>query len=89
MKQSRMDDRSPTAKAMSKVSEILAVCLLPVVPTLIGIWLDRKFGAVLLFTMLGLGFGLTGAFLQLKRLVSPETLNANSKSQLESKTDED
>lgn len=65
-----IDDRSPSAKAMSKVSEILASCLLMIVPALIGIWLDRTFSTVILFTLLGLLFGVTGAVLQLKRLVS-------------------
>lgn len=63
------DDRSPTSKAMSKVSEILALCLLPVIPTLIGVWIDRKVGSMFLFTTAGLVFGMAGAYLQLKRLV--------------------
>ena len=56
-----IDDRSSTAKALSKVSEILALCLLMVVPALIGSWIDRQFSTVLLFTLLGLALGMTGA----------------------------
>ena len=64
------DDRSLNAKAMSKVSEILACCLMMVIPALIGIWLDRTFSTMILFTLVGLVFGVTGAVLQLKRLIS-------------------
>lgn len=70
MAQRGIDDRSATAKAMSKVSEIIAMCLMPVIPTLIGIWLDRKFGTSVLFTLFGLAFGLLGAFLQIKQFMS-------------------
>ena len=69
---STMDDRSPHAKAMSKVSEILALCLLMVIPALIGSWLDKRFSTVLLFTLLGLGVGMAGAVMQLFKLVSPQ-----------------
>ena len=65
----KIDDRSPMAKAMSKVSEIVTACLLMVIPALIGIWLDRTLSTVMLFTLLGLVLGVTGSVLQLKRLV--------------------
>ena len=67
-----IDDRSPTAKALSKVSEILALCFLMVVPAFIGSWIDRQFSTVLLFTLLGLALGMTGAVMQLMKLVAPE-----------------
>ena len=75
-----VDDRSPTAKAMSKVSEILALCLLMVIPALIGNWLDKRFSTVLLFTLLGLAFGMTGAVLQLMKLVAPKDQDHSTKS---------
>ena len=68
-----IDDRSSTAKALSKVSEILALCLLMVVPALIGSWIDRQFSTVLLFTLLGLALGMTGAVMQLMKLVAPKS----------------
>ena len=68
-----IDDRSSTAKALAKVSEILALCLLMVVPALIGSWIDRQFSTVLLFTLLGLALGMTGAVLQLMKLVAPKS----------------
>ena len=70
MTQRQIDDRSAHAKAMSKVSEIISMCLMPVIPTLIGIWLDRRFETTALFTVGGLAFGLLGAFLQIKQFVS-------------------
>ena len=57
------------AKAMSKVSEIVAACLMMIVPALVGIWLDRTLATVMLFTVLGLLLGMTGAVLQLIKLV--------------------
>ena len=68
-----IDDRSPTAKALSKVSEILALCFLMVVPAFIGSWIDRQFSTVLLFTLLGLALGMTGAVMQLMKLVAPKS----------------
>ena len=65
-----VDDRSPMAKAMSKVSEIIAICLMMVIPALIGYWGDQKLGTGLLFTLTGLMLGMLAAILQLKRLVS-------------------
>ena len=63
------DDRSPTAKAMSKVSEILACCLSMIIPAVVGIWLDQKFSTVLLFTLLGLLLGGAVAALQLMKIL--------------------
>jgi F0F1-type ATP synthase assembly protein I len=58
------------AKAMSKGSEIIAICLMTVVPAIIGYWLDQRLSTVLLFTVFGFLFGTAGAVLQLARLVS-------------------
>ena len=65
-----VDDRSPTAKSLSKVSEIFAICLMMIVPGLIGYWIDQKVGSRFVFTLLGLIFGMSGAVMQLVRLVS-------------------
>lgn len=55
---------------MSRSSEIIACCLLMIVPALIGIWVDRKLATGLLFTIAGLVFGMAGAIWQLRRLVA-------------------
>lgn len=65
-----VDDRSLMAKSLSKVSEIIAICLMMIVPGLIGYVVDQKFGTKIVFTLLGLIFGMTGAVFQLMRLVA-------------------
>lgn len=65
-----VDDRSPVAKSLSKASEITAICMLMIVPGLIGYWIDQKVGSRVVFTLLGLILGMSGAVLQLVRLVS-------------------
>ena len=74
-----VDDRSPTAKSLSKVSEIFAICLMMIVPGLIGFVVDQKLGTRFVFTLLGLIFGMAGAVFQLMRLVaSTEDSNDNT-----------
>ena len=65
-----VDDRSPTAKGLSKVSEIIAICMMMIVPGLIGYWVDQKVGSRVVFTLLGLILGMSVAVMQLVRLVS-------------------
>ena len=65
-----IDDRSPSAKAMAKASEITSICLLMIIPALLGYFLDQKVGTVFLFTVLGLIFGMGGSIYQLMGLVS-------------------
>ncbi|MFT5300022.1 MAG: F0F1-type ATP synthase assembly protein I [Mariniblastus sp.] len=67
-----VDDRSPMAKSLSKVSEIIAMCMLTVVPALIGYLVDQQIGTVFLFTLLGLVLGMFGAIKQLVALVAIE-----------------
>lgn len=66
----RIDDRSAMAKAMSKVSDITAICLLMIVPGLIGYFIDQQVGTGFVFMLIGMAFGMTGAVYQLIRLVS-------------------
>ena len=85
-----VDDRSSTAKAMSKVSEIITACLMMIVPAIVGVWLDGLFSTVAIFTIIGLLFGVTGAFLQLKRLVSnPEKIDYDPSKIVKYEDDED
>ena len=65
-----VDDRSGTAKAMSKVSEVMSICLLMIIPALMGYGLDHWLGTGFWLTIVGLIFGMTGAVMQLKRLVT-------------------
>jgi len=63
-------DRSPTAKALSKSSEVTSICLLMIVPALIGYGIDQLVGTGFVFLILGLIFGMCGAVMQLMKLVS-------------------
>jgi len=65
-----VDDRSPTAKALSKSSEVTSICLLMIVPALIGYGIDQLVGTGFVFLILGLIFGMCGAVMQLMKLVS-------------------
>ena len=67
------------AKSMSKASEIMTICLVMIVPGLIGYFVDQWLGTQFVFILLGLIFGMTGAAYQLIRLVSdPEEQNGES-----------
>jgi F0F1-type ATP synthase assembly protein I len=81
-----VDDRSPMAIAMSKVSEIITICLMMILPALIGYWLDQKLNTVLLLTIAGLAIGLVGAIYQLRRLVA--SLNRGVQSRKTDDSDE-
>ncbi len=65
-----MDDRSPMAKSLSKGTEIIAICMMMIVPGLIGYWIDQRVGSRVVFTLLGLILGMTVAVMQLVQLVS-------------------
>lgn len=65
-----VDDRSATAKALSKSSEVTSICLLMIVPGLIGYAIDRFLGTGFVFLILGLIIGMGGAVMQLMKLVS-------------------
>lgn len=64
-----MDDRSPSAKAMSSVTQISTISMMTVVPALLGYFLDTWLGTKILFMFLGTVFGLVGGVWQLLKLV--------------------
>ena len=74
-----VDDRSPTAKAMSIVSRITTISLLAILPIVIGSWLDDWLGYKPVLTLLGMVFGLTAAGFQLMRLVKKLEKNSGAK----------
>ncbi len=67
------DDRSPIAKAWAKAQTITTISITMVVPCLIGYFVDQRLGTVVLFTFLGLAFGMSCAIWQLMKLVSETT----------------
>jgi hypothetical protein len=62
------DDRSSTAKAYQWAWRIMIVAIEMVVPGLLGLWLDRQVGTVVLFTLLGFAGGSTAAVVHLIRM---------------------
>lgn len=64
-----VDDRSPTAKAMSIVSQITTIGLLAIVPIVIGSWADGWLGTKPIFILVSVVFGFTAAGFQLMQLV--------------------
>jgi F0F1-type ATP synthase assembly protein I len=72
-----IDDRSPVAKALSKVSQITAISLMMIIPALIGYFVDQYFGTVILFTALGLVLGVGSAVWQLIQFVAHQDDSAS------------
>lgn len=66
------DDRSPMAKALSKVTEITTISLMMIVPAMIGYFVDQYFDMLPLFTVIGAVFGMGGAIWQLIAFVSSQ-----------------
>lgn len=54
----RPDDRSPLAVALGWVSRITTVSAVMVIPGILGHFIDRWAGTVVLFTVLGMALGL-------------------------------
>jgi F0F1-type ATP synthase assembly protein I len=64
------DDRSPLALAYGWAVRITSISLEMVVPGLIGLWIDRQLGTVLLFLVLGVIVGVTMGMIHLVRLAA-------------------
>ena len=59
------DDRSQMARAYQWATRIMVVSLEMVLPGLAGHWIDSHLGTVVLFTLVGFGFGTTSAVVHL------------------------
>lgn len=66
------DDRSPTAKALSKVSQITSISLMMIIPAIVGYFIDQRLSTLILFTALGLMVGMAAAIWQLVKFVAME-----------------
>ena len=64
-----VDDRSPTAKAMSIASQITTVGLVAVMPIVVGSWVDNWLNTKPIFILIGVVLGFVAAGFQLMRLV--------------------
>lgn len=67
------DDRSAVAIAYQWASRIMLVALEMVLPGLAGHWLDRRLGTVVLFLLIGLALGCTGAVVHLIQMTRSES----------------
>lgn len=63
------DDRSSFAKAWDIAYQLIAVCAMAAIPAVAGYFLDRWLRTVVVFSVLGLVFGLVTAIYQFKRLL--------------------
>lgn len=60
-----VDDRSPAAKAMSVVSQIMTIALVGILPVMAGYGLDVWLATKPLFIILSLAFGMFASIYQL------------------------
>jgi F0F1-type ATP synthase assembly protein I len=76
MRDEQPDDRSSLAAAYQLSALITATCFEFVLPALGGYWLDRRWGTLPLFLVLGIAVGAVAATLSLVRLL--KSLPSNS-----------
>ncbi len=63
------DDRSALAVGYGWATQIIGIGIEFVLPILVGVWLDRKAGTLILFTIFGVILGLVIGFLALRDLL--------------------
>lgn len=68
-RQESQDTRSPMAKALDLVSQITTISLTAVLPAVGGYFIDNWLGTTIVFILIGLALGMTGAGFQLMNLV--------------------
>ena len=73
------DTRSPTAKALDLVSQITTISLTAVLPAVGGYFIDNWLGTKIVFILIGLALGMTGAGFQLMKLVNKLERHDSSK----------
>ncbi len=59
------DNRAPWAAAWGWASLVISISLEMVLPGLLGYWVDRQLGTVMVFLVLGLALGMTAGLIQL------------------------
>ncbi len=62
------NDRSPLAEAIAWSARVTTIAMEMVIPGVIGIWIDRKLGTVMVFVVLGIILGMTVGIIHLVRL---------------------
>jgi len=64
------DQRPPLVVAAEWTSRVTTISLEMVLPGLIGFWIDRQLGTVMVFLVLGVIVGMTAGMIHLVRLTS-------------------
>lgn len=77
------DDRSAVAVALGWASRVMSVSIEMVLPGLLGLWLDYKLQTVVLFTVLGFGFGMALAIWHLLRMTATLQKSPKTKDSME------
>ncbi len=82
------DDRAPLVKAAEWSSRVTAIALEMVAPGLVGLWIDRKLGTVMLFLVLGMILGMAGGIYHLIHLGTSYARDAAPDTESESAQDD-
>lgn len=69
----KTDDRSSFAQAYDQASQVFSACLVMVLPSLGGYFLDQRFQTGIVLTVTGLLFGFVMGFVQLVRLTNSDS----------------
>ncbi len=63
------DDRSPLAVGYAWAARITGIGIEFVIPILVGVWLDRLLGTLIVFLLVGLFFGMGIGFIRLREII--------------------
>jgi len=65
------EDRPAVVQGMEWAARVITISLEMVLPGLLGFWIDRKLGTVMVFLVLGAALGMTVGMIHLVRLANP------------------
>ena len=63
------DDRTSMARTVDLAYQLIAICVMSALPALGGFYLDRWLGSGLVFTVVGLVFGLATSIFQFMKML--------------------
>jgi len=67
------DDRSAISLAYAWATRVMVIAAEMVVPGIVGVWIDRKLGTLLVFALAGFALGITLAIMHLVRMTKSDT----------------
>ncbi len=83
------DNRAPWAAAWGWASLAISVALEMVLPGLLGYWVDRQLGTLMVFLVLGLALGMTSGLIHLIRIAKTGLPNGGASRGAASRDDKD